>query len=371
MDRLGAIFTFLVGSGLLAACVYPLDDPWRGEYGGGGGPAGSTSPADADTNDGGSLPTTPDSAAACPALASLVSGVPAPIATIAGANPGALVTDGTALYVAPYEVGAVTRVSLADCSTTALNPIAGNGVAIDATRVYSASPLGGDEPQGLILACPKTGCASGYTTLASGASNVSWLAVDGANLYYTTQGAAGSLVKLPLAGGPATTLATGGPAWDLAVGGDRIAYIGALDTSGGAGLLLAIPTTGGTPTALFGATGGNGVWSVVADEQNAYFSTTDGVVGQVPLSGGTATTLATDQGNGAAIAVDDANVYWGALPTASSEGPVSWIRRAPKGGGAVSTLATFQGGSVAGITAGADRVVYFTANSTVYALAAE
>jgi hypothetical protein len=44
----------------------------------------------------------------------------------------------------------VTRISLADCSMTALNPVASGSVALDATRVYSVGPTG------TVIACSQT-----------------------------------------------------------------------------------------------------------------------------------------------------------------------------------------------------------------------
>ena len=242
------------------------------------------------------------------------TGTPVVLATVAG--PSMLAIDCANLYVAPYEIGVVTAVSLADGTTTALNPVAATTVAIDATHVYSVSPGGGDEPQGLVVACPKTGCNPSYTTIATGQTNVWGIATDGESVLWTNQGAPGAVMKAPVTGGPATTLVAEGSADDIAIVGNRVIYTGFV--TGGSGLLMSVPLAGGAPTVLFTPTNGNSVEGLAVDAANVYFTTTDGLVAQMPLAGGPLVTLATGQGNGImGITVDAQDVYWAAWETGS------------------------------------------------------
>jgi hypothetical protein len=265
------------------------------------------------------------------------------------ASPALVAVDCSNLYVAPYETGAVTAVSLGDGSTTVLNPVAATTVAVDATHVYSVSPGGGDEPQGLVVACLKSGCGAGYSAVATGQANVWGVATDGDSVYFTNQGPPGAVLKAPAEGGPSTALVEQGSATAVAIAGGRVFFSGF--TQGGSALLMSVPTGGGPTTALFAPDGGNSVEGLTADETRVYFSTTDGLVGQMAAGGGPLVTLATGQGNGIlGLAVDDQDVYW----AASEQGA---IVRAPIGGGAVTTLATNQAGPI-GIAVDASNVYW-------------
>jgi len=247
-----------------------------------------------------------------------------------------IAVDCSTLYVAPYEVGVVTAFSLADGSSRTLNPVAATTLAIDATRVYSVSPSGGNEPQGLVIACPKTGCGAGYTTLASGQTGVWGVAVDDASVYWTVQGPSASVLKAPLSGGPPVTLvADGGGANVVAVAGGNVFYAGINSGSGGSALLMSVPVAGGSPTVWFTPTTGNSVEALATDADNVYWATTDGLVYELPLVPGPRVTLASGQGNGVStIATDAQYVYWG-----TSAGD---LVKAPIGGGKLTTLASGQ-----------------------------
>ncbi len=259
------------------------------------------------------------------------------------ASPTVLAVDCTTLYVAPYEIGVVTAVSLADGSQRTLNPISANSLAMDSTRIYSVSPGGGNEPQGLVIDCPKTGCVPSYTTLAMGQPAVWGVAVDDSYVYWTNQGPPSPVCRAPLSGGPVENLGTPGDSADnIVVSAGRVFY------AGGQGL-TSVPTTGGTATVLYGAPGAQ---AVAADGVNVYFTTSDGMVAQIPVAGGAVTTLATGQANPVllGLTVSATNVYW----AASADGT---IVTAPIGGGAVTTLATGQPGPT-GIAVDANYVYW-------------
>lgn len=75
---------------------------------------------------------------------------------------------------------------------------------MDATSVYWTSWVRWDDAR--IMKVPIAGGAA--VTLASGQQNPSALAVDDTNLYWAT-GSGGTVVKLPLAGGDPTLVASG------------------------------------------------------------------------------------------------------------------------------------------------------------------
>jgi hypothetical protein len=240
--------------------------------------------------------------------------------------------DCTNIYVAPYETGVVTAVSIADGSQTVLNPIAAEDVAIDSTTVYSESPSGGEEAQGLVGSCAKTGCNGGYDIVASNVPYPTDVATDGTNVYWA-QGADPNraLMAKPVGGGGAATLAVGNIDGIAGFGG--VVVYSAFPN--GNPVLMSVPATGGTPTTLY-----SGGLVGATDGVNAYFVTDSGSVGQVPVGGGPVTILATGQSGFSQLAIDATSVYWGSGPDGTLANGT--IVKAPIGGGTLTTLATGQ-----------------------------
>ncbi len=180
-------------------------------------------------------------------------------------------------------------------------------------------------------------------------------AVDAVNLYYTV---GGDVKSMPLAGGLATTLAVdlAGPAQILVDSDDAYVLVGSAG-------VLRIPFDGG-PTSTVSYPASYAAFRMALDATNLYvtaYDALDNVSGndriiQIPLDGGTPTTLAStprQQGDGPYeiydIAVGATNVYW------LDPGVV---RSVPIGGGAVTAVATGLAGPMR--LAVDDQAVYWT-----------
>jgi uncharacterized repeat protein (TIGR03803 family) len=140
------------------------------------------------------------------------------------------------------------------------------------------------------------------------------------SVYFTTDGIGangnGALMKVPIAGGAAITLAEPGephtpPPRPLAVDGTSVYWMNFGGATGARSVMkVPVPLTGGAPTTYpFGAS------YVVADDTSVYWAggsppgTT--TIVKASLGGGVATTLAAgpfDQVTG--LAVDATSVYW-------------------------------------------------------------
>ena len=109
-------------------------------------------------------------------------------------------------------------------------------------------------------------------------------------------------------------------------------------TTGGSGTLMKLPVSGGNAVTL--ASGQEAPYGVAVDAKNIYWTNFCGAGGtaggacnvmQAGLDGANATTIALNQSFPAGIALDETNVYW-----ASYGGDINY---APKGAGALVTVA--------------------------------
>jgi sugar lactone lactonase YvrE len=211
-------------------------------------------------------------------------------------------------------------------------------IAIDATSVYWTS----DEGAGYIMKVPIAGGTA--TTLVDKEQNPKAIAIDSKNLYWTTSYqfdgccSAGQVKSIPLGGGTVTTLMPQktytSPA-GIRVDGSFVYFA---DTN--IGELWKIPLGGGALVSLGQPTGVGG--DIVIDATNVYFTTGYDIM-KLPLTavdaGGSATKIVT--GGATSLTIDEANVYW--TEYSPSEPFTGKVMKAPLGGGAPVTLASDQG----------------------------
>ena len=192
--------------------------------------------------------------------------------------------------------------------------------------------------------------ARGTKVLATGLGNANAIAYLDQNLYVATtrDEVTSSLVRISLSGGAPTKLASSLPLiWDrgIAVDATHLYWSGGLPSNATDGTISSMPIEGGTPTLLVPS----GVWgtSLTIDLSYLYWGGAHGSVFRMPLAGGDVTTLfaATEDDPVEAIAVDDANVYWGG-PDSEYVGSGSTVMKAPIGGGTPTVMAHVEPGYV-------------------------
>ncbi len=181
---------------------------------------------------------------------------------------------------------------------------------VDATSVYWLDH-GDDLSDGAAVKCPLAGCGAATPTLLAGALQTPYgLAID-ANLVYFTEGGAGTLKTVPLAGGNPMALAQG----QQQPSGVAIDGTSAFWTSLGDGNVAAVGLTGGVSTTLTTVQGFP--QDIVTDGTYVYFTDTQSVPGEgavmrCPVAGcsGPPLVLAANMPTALDVAVDQAFVYW-------------------------------------------------------------
>jgi len=275
-------------------------------------------------------------------------------------NPEALVVSGGTLYFTDC-AGDVVSVPVGGGVPTVLasgqacpGPIAVDDVSVywatDAGSVMKA-PLAGGQPVALAegLACPCDVAVDGadvYFTTRSALMKVSidggdasevaslgtdvagaHVAVDSSAVYFTDFSSPpssdpspgpskGSLVKVPLDGGPPSQLATGF-AYGLGkvtLAGDRAYFAAYQGSSPG---IFEVPLTGGTPVELVS----EGAGPIAVDASAVYW--VNGDLKSVLLDSGSTVTIVSSAGGDGTIAVDSSKVYFGRQGTLSSGGTLS------------------------------------------------
>jgi hypothetical protein len=155
-----------------------------------------------------------------------------------------------------------------------------------------------------------------------------YLVTDGVNVYFT-RGLQGPVLSVPVGGGSTTPIWTGNK-WPYTIAMDRSNLYWGVDNNN-LGVYKA-PIATGSPVTLF-ASGYNNTMGVAADGNNVYFTTylTSGGVYKTDPGGTNVVPLATGLEQPFGLAVDSMNVYVTTL---------SAVVRVPIGGGAATELAT-------------------------------
>lgn len=212
-----------------------------------------------------------------------------------------------------------------------------------------------------------TNTAPGYTAvaLACGQNTPSGIAVHNGVVYWTNYYAGGAVMSVPVTGGTPTTIATNQDwPWAIAVDDNNVYWTnydnGSAGTVGAPGLgqttsgtVMKVAVTGGTPVML--DQGLEGPFGLAIDATNVYYTNAGGGrIKSVPIAGGTATVLATDQVP-LGIAVDGTSVYW----VSFFNGTVSSTAKAG-GSGTKELTASNTATNVIGVAVNATSVFFST-----------
>ncbi len=269
--------------------------------------------------------------------------------TIASADrPQAIAMDATSVYwtdwgPSPCEAGFCGRVVKTSMTGGVVTTLASSqdlptAIAVDNANVYWANLGNSSARSGSIM---KVGVDGGTpTTIVSGIGSPGGIAVDSAHLYWVDDTA---VMSMPIGGGGATTLASSpGWSWSLASDGAWLVWtpVGGSPATPDIGTVVAASTAGGTPTTL--ASGQifprENVGHIAVAAARAYWvDYALGKVLSVPLAGGAVTTLAADQDQPTAVAVDATSVYWTNQGTYGSS--AGTLMKVALEGGSPTTLA--------------------------------
>jgi hypothetical protein len=240
-------------------------------------------------------------------------------------------------------------------------PLGGGAVTTLATGFPTAMALGGSDvfwveggPNSSQATIESVPIAGGTSTTIAIAIPPTAVASDGTNVYWT-DGAVGTVIKMPIGGAAPITLASQqenpvGLAIDA-----KSAYWGVASAAGVNGAIVKAPLSGGQAAVTL-ATGAFLPADVAVDAANVYWSTVYGTqIFAAPIAGGAITTLASQQENAFDIAADGTNVYWtssGTVPGTSS------VMKVPVGGGTPTALVCGLNVDLAGITVDATSVYW-------------
>jgi hypothetical protein len=171
---------------------------------------------------------------------------------------------------------------------------------------------------------------------------------------YWADNGGNSILRVPLAGGSVTTIASANSPWSVAIDSTNIywttsqAAVGKAPLGGGTATMLVPP---GTPTLVRPS------FDLAVDATGVYWIDGAGTLQKVGLAGGMAIPLVPPSavGNEVGIAVYGGNVYY-------TDSTRNWVQQTSTAGGTPAPLAMFQLG-VSGIVADATGV-YWAANET-------
>jgi hypothetical protein len=229
-------------------------------------------------------------------------------------------------------------------------------LAIDATHVYWTSwDAANPASPGSVAKVPLYGGVA--TTLASNLPEPMFIALGATAVFWTCPSSISTgIMMVPMTGGAPTLLASSDAPGGVACDGRNVYWTSESATPYGSSPLIdSIPVAGGSPKSLLSSFFANPLGGIAVDATSIYVAAGEeytSVVVSLPLGGGSITTLASYQ-SASSVAVDSANVYWiNWTPTSGS------VCSVPLAGGSVTTLADNPDGPSSIATDGAN--VYWT-----------
>jgi hypothetical protein len=222
-------------------------------------------------------------------------------------HPRAITTDTASVYWADQGLNEVRKAPLGGGAVTTLisTGTVGTPVAVDPSHVYWW-----DSGSNSIMQADLDG--SNSAVVASGQSNVMWIAAEGGFVFWTTQT---QVMARDLSGGAATPLATGQDhPGSVEVDATHVYF--KQGSTWGSETVRRVLRTGGTVEEI--ATGG--AFAIALDATHVYASDNfGGRIWRVAKDGGTVEVLATGLTFPFDIAVDNEAVYWASETTAVVE----------------------------------------------------
>lgn len=208
-----------------------------------------------------------------------------------------------------------------------------SSLSVDSQYAYVAPA-----DEGTVMRVPLDG---GPATLLASSPSPNSLTIDATNVYWTDDGPdGGSVLSIPKHGGTVTTLAGDLPdPGAISVQGSAVywANVGAGGQPCDAGCapsVASVATAGGAVSTLYTAPTSSFPDGIVAHGASVYLSTSDGRIVDIPDDGGAAKLLRYEVTSNQGIAADDTYVYW--VDTAGN------VMRIPLGGGTPTVLAYSQ-----------------------------
>jgi hypothetical protein len=247
----------------------------------------------------------PGSVVSCP-----LSGCPGGPTVIASnqASPARLAVDSSNICFTNFDDGTVARCPLTGCGAAPTVLATGQtqpmGITFFGSSVYWVDSAGNGD--NAVRTCPSAGCGSSPTTLTTvaGSGGLRTVVTDGTSLYFTTAG--GSVYASPLSGGAARPLATNQNApYFIALHGADLYWT----NSGASGGVATCATSSCSPKSIASAPGAFGL---AIDDSAIYWTTSSGYIMSCPLSGcgPGPRVLASGQASPFGIALDATAVYW-------------------------------------------------------------
>jgi sugar lactone lactonase YvrE len=253
-------------------------------------------------------------------------------------TPIGIAIDATSIYYANDYDGKIYSMPLAGGAPTNLTT-SGNGTSAWEILVSGSTLYWTTYVDDRVFKVPTTGGAAVVVSPTDGSPE--GIVSDGTYLYWADSYSSSPLVRrASIATGTLSTVESppdGGtnPFNPITIAVDATnVYWGNAGTSlGTSSVYQANKTDGSNPIAL--ATGVDPVYGLTIDSTNVYFTAgLAGSVYSVPIGGGTVKLLAGTESNPSAIVADGTSLYWLATST---------VRKMAKTGGAITTLATCNG----------------------------